>query len=78
MIKAVFCFTECNPSSNSEGGNEQPSNGKDYYEITLDASKVSVDTNKISVGIYSLDGTLVGEKKISKGKTRKQHLLKNL
>ena len=67
-VVSIFCVTACNPSSNSEGGNEEPSNGKDYYEITVDASKVSVDTKKISVCIYSLDGTLVAEKKLSRGK----------
>ena len=65
---SIFCVTACDPNSNGECG-ANPSDAKVSYEITVDASKVSVDTNKISVCIYSLDGTLVGEKKISKGKT---------
>lgn len=68
LIATIFCYTACNP--NDEGGNENPSDTKAPYEITVDASKVSVDINNISVCIYSLDGILVGEKKLFKGKTQ--------
>lgn len=68
-IVSIFCVTACNPTSNGEGGADDPSNTKVSYEITVDASKVSVDTSEISVCIYSLDGASVGEKKLSQGKS---------
>lgn len=66
-IATAFCISACNPSS--EGGTEEPSGTKISYEITVDTSKVTVDVSGISVCIYSLDGTSVGEKNLSKGKT---------
>lgn len=65
-IAAIFCIVACNPSS--EDGKEDPSGANDSYEITVDASKVKVGAKEISVCMYSLDGTSVGEKKLSRGK----------
>ena len=67
-IVTIFCITACNSNSSGEGG-DNPSDAKVSYEITVDASNVSVDTSEISVCLYSLDGTSVGEKKLSQNKT---------
>ncbi|MCH5151302.1 MAG: hypothetical protein J1F65_01435 [Clostridiales bacterium] len=67
-IVTIFCVTACNPNSNGDGGGDNPSNRKVSFEITVDASKVSVDASAISVCVYSLDGTLVVEKKLSRSK----------
>lgn len=38
------------------------------YEISVDASGVSVDMSNVKVRIYELDGTMVGESPLSDGK----------
>ena len=68
-ITAIFCVTACGSNPNDEDGEVDPSGTDASYEITVDASNVSVDTSEISVCIYSLNGVLVGEKKLSQGKT---------
>ena len=66
-ITTVLCVTACGPNPN--GGKDDTPGKIVSYEISVDTGKVSVDTGAISVCVYSLDGTLVGEKKLSQSKT---------
>ena len=68
-IATVFCVTACYSNPNGEAGKGNPSDTEISYEITVDTNRVSVDTSNLSVVIYSLDGTVVEEKKLSQGKT---------
>lgn len=68
-VVTVFCVAACGSEPSDNGGKEDPTDSKASYEITVDASGVSVDAGDISVCVYSLDGTLVGEKRLSQGKT---------
>ena len=68
-VAAVFCVTACGSNINNEGGKEDPLGTEASYEITVDTNSVSVDISDISVCLYSLGGTSVGEKKLSQGKT---------
>lgn len=68
-ITAIFCVTACDSTPNDDGVQEEPSDTKISYEITVDTNGVAVDANEISVCVYSLSGDLVGEKKLSHGKT---------
>ena len=58
-LATVFCITACS-------GNGKTVN----YEITVNTKNVSVDTNKIKVCVYSLDGKVVKEANLTSGKAK--------
>lgn len=68
-LAIVISVTACGSNSDGGDGKTDPSGAKVSYEITVNTAKVDVDAGKISVCLYSLDGTFVGEKKLSQGKT---------
>ena len=72
-IATIFCVTACDSDSIEDDNNQMDlsdkADTKVSYEISVDDTKVTVDTNDISVCLYTLDGTVVGEKKLSQGKT---------
>ncbi|MCH5156929.1 MAG: hypothetical protein J1G02_03515 [Clostridiales bacterium] len=66
-IVATFSITACVPNTNSNGNNGDTS-ANVTYEITVDANNLAVDTSRLSVCIYSMDGEMLSEKKLSRGK----------
>ena len=68
-IVIAFCATACGSNPNENGGEDDPSDTDGFYVIAVNTKNCSVDTNDITVCIYTLDGTLLGEKKLSKGKS---------
>lgn len=65
---AAFCVAACgaDPNKGEEKDDAQVAAGT--YIVSVDTTKVAVEADNIGVCLYALDGTLVKEKKLSKGK----------
>ena len=61
VFATVLCMTACDST-----GDEQTVT----YEITVNSKNVSVDTSKIKVCVYALDGEVVKEEELTNGKAK--------